>query len=208
MGRAQAAAVDRAVAPVSMPPLPVAPYYPLSTPRPLPSPTGSGTGGARFASGEATTLSEPGLPITVLLPRAAWQCLVFSLPGVGSASTAEWECAEGSVATGRETALRVLLAPCPAPCGEDARSRLRPPFVDGPVRAVDDTTWLADFLTRPDSMGRRTLHLMMEHVWTAPAGLLGTGSPAQTLYVAARVTSFPDDRTAAEKIVNALRAQL
>ncbi|WP_328416281.1 MULTISPECIES: hypothetical protein [unclassified Micromonospora] len=209
LGRAQAASVDRAVAPVSMPPLPAAPHYPPSTPRPLPSPAGS-VAGAQFAAGEATPFGEPGLPMTVLVPRdTEWRCLAFSLPGVGTASTAEWECSAGSDdTTGQESFLRVLLAPCPPPCGPDARTRLRPPFVDRPVRAVDDSTWLADVLTKPDWMGRRTLHLLMEHVWTAPAGVLGPGSPAQTLYVAAWLTNRPDDRATGEKIINSLRGQM
>ncbi|MGI5520637.1 hypothetical protein ACQEUX_06745 [Micromonospora sp. CA-259024] len=209
--RAQAAVVDRLAAPVSMPPLPAAPHYPLSTPRAMSPPTGT-VGGARFVADEAAPLGEPGLPVTVLVPRGTeWRCLVFRLPGTGAgtASTAEWECSEGSGdTTGQTTSLRVLLAPCPSPCDAEARAQLRPPFVDRPARAVDDTTWLADVLTPADGMGRRTLHLMMEHVWAAPAGLPGPGSPAQTLYVAARVTNWPDHRPTAEKILNSLRGQM
>ncbi|WP_406069952.1 hypothetical protein [Micromonospora sp. NBC_01638] len=207
--RAQTTVVDRLTAPVSMPPLPVAPYYPLSTPRQLPPSTGSPVG-AQFATDEATLLGEPGPPIAVLVPRGTeWRCLVFSLAGIGTASTAEWECSEGSPdTTGKETSLRVLLAPCPQPCDAQARARLRPPFAGGPTRAVDDSTWLADVRTAPDWMGRRTLHLTMEHVWAAPAGLLGPGSPGQTLYVAARLTNRPDDRATGEKIMNSLRGQM
>ncbi|MET8547798.1 hypothetical protein [Micromonospora zamorensis] len=211
--RAQTAVVDRLAAPVSMPPLPAPPHYPLSTPSVMSSPSGT-VGGARFVADEAAPLGEPGLPVAALVPRGTeWRCLVFSLPGTGTgtgtASTAEWECSEGAAdTTGQTTSLRVLLAPCPPPCDAEARARLRPSFVDRPARAVDDSTWLADLLSPTDSMGRRTLHLMMEHVWAAPPGLLGPGSPAQTLYVAARVANWPDDRPTAEKIINSLRGQM
>ncbi|SCF10040.1 hypothetical protein GA0070607_5541 [Micromonospora coriariae] len=207
--RAQTAVVDRFTAPVSMPPLPVAPHYPLSTPRLLPSCTGSPVG-ATFATDEATPLGEPGPPIAVLVPRGTkWRCLVFSLAGNGTASTAEWECSEGFPdTTGKETSLRVLLAPCPQPCDAQARARLRPPFMGEPTRAVDDSTWLAAVRTDPDGMGRRTLHLSMEHVWAAPVGLLGPGSPGQNLYVAAHLTNRPDDRATGEKIMNSLRSQM
>ncbi|MET7958977.1 hypothetical protein [Micromonospora zamorensis] len=209
--RAQTAVVDRLAAPVSMPSLPAPPHYPLSTPSATSSPAGT-VGGARFVADEAAPLGEPGLPVAALVPRGTeWRCLVFSLPGTGAgtASTAEWECSERAAdTTGQTTSLRVLLAPCPPPCDAEARARLRPSFVDRPARAVDDSTWLADLLSPTDSMGRRTLHLMMEHVWAAPPGLLGPGSPAQTLYVAARVANWPDDRPTAEKIINSLRGQM
>ncbi|SIM76356.1 hypothetical protein [Micromonospora cremea] len=206
--RAQTTVVDRLVEPVPIPPLPVAPHYPLSTPRQLPSSTGSPVG-AQFAPGEATPLGEPGPPVAVLVPRGTeWRCLVFSLAGTGTASTAEWECSEGSRdTTGKGTSLRVLLAPCPQLCDAQARARLRPPFVDRPTRAVDDTTWLADGSIAPDQLNGPALHLM-EHVWAAPAGLLGPGSPGQTLYVAARVTNRPADRATAEKIMSSLRSQM
>ncbi|TQJ22878.1 hypothetical protein FBZ33_3139 [Micromonospora sp. A202] len=208
--RAQTAVVDRFAAPVSMPPLPASPHYPLSTPRAMSSPSGGTLGGASFVADEAVPLGEPGLPVEALVPRGTeWRCLVFSLPGTGTASTAEWECSEGAAdTTGQTTSLRVLLAPCPPPCDAEARARLRPPFVDPSAWAVDDSTWLADLLSPPDWMGRRTLHLMMEHVWAAPPGSLGPGSPAQTLYVAARVENWPDDRPAAEKVINGLHGQM
>ncbi|GAA4581057.1 hypothetical protein GCM10023176_61410 [Micromonospora coerulea] len=210
VGRVQAAAVDRAAAPVSMPPMPQAPHYPLSTPMPLPSLFGSGTGtGARFASDEATSFSQPGLPITFMLPWASsWHCVVFSLPGVGAASAAEWECTEDSADYLRKVSLRVLLAACAQPCDSDAMSRLRPPFVFGPVRAVDDTTWLADRTTEPNLFGDSFVELMMEHVWAAPAGAFGPGSAAQALYVAVLATTPADDRTTAEKIISGLRSRM
>lgn len=210
LARAQAAVVDRAAARASTPPLPPAPHYPLSTPLPLPPLTSSGTGtGARFASGEATAFRQPGLPIVFMLPRtSSWHCVVFSLPGVGAASAAEWECTADSADYLRKDSLRVLLAACAQPCDSDARSRLRPPFVFGPARTVDDTTWLADHTTEPDLFGDRFVELIMEHVWAAPTGAFGPGSAAQALYVAVLATTHADDRATAEKIVNGLRSRM
>ncbi|WP_146231215.1 hypothetical protein [Micromonospora sicca] len=210
LGRAQAAVVDRAAARVPMPSLPRDPHYPLSTPMPLPSISGSGTGsGALFASGEATAFRQQGLPIVFMLPSTyPWHCVVFSLPDVGASSAAEWECTEDSSDSLREASLRVLLAACSQPCDSDAVSRLRPPFALGPVRAVDDTTWLADRTTEPNLFGDRFVQLMMEHVWKAPTGAFGPGSAGESLYVAALATVPADDRATAEKIINGLRSRM
>ncbi|MFC6017613.1 hypothetical protein ACFP2T_15525 [Plantactinospora solaniradicis] len=206
VGRAQAARVDRAATRVSIPPVPPAPHYPLTTPLPLAPAAGPDTGtGARFRPAEATAISESGLPITFLLPaHFPWHCVVFSVPDDTARPTAEWECAENY---SNALELRMLLAPCASPCDPAARSRLRPPFAFGPTRAVDSVTWLAERTTEPDILQRSSFHLLLEHVWRAPAGAFGPGSASQTLYVAALVTT-PGDRLPAEKIVNDLRTRM
>jgi hypothetical protein len=209
VARLQAGLADAAAPRPSMPAAARAPFYPRRAPLPMPQPLPSPVAvvGETFGPGESRVHRQPGLPIEFLLTDEEWDCVLLRAPGAGSATAFEWECRAPARGFYQTPTMRVFLAGCEPDCPRGRWAAQRAGFVPAEVTVFDEATWYAVSAEDPDQFGRAWYDLVMEHIWTAPAGVLAPDSPPETIYVAA-LARFPVGGDGdAQKIVNSLRTR-
>ncbi|NUT07632.1 MAG: hypothetical protein HOV76_29595 [Hamadaea sp.] len=179
--RAQTAVADRAADRPGMPPAAVPPFFAERSPTPTAQPPG-----------DARVLIVPGLPIVFAVP-ASWpgECTVLEAPGAGSGRAYAWTCDDDRI--------QVLIAACDPDCSPVRRVALRPDYLPESMTPGDPSTWYAHSETGEG----------MEHVWSAPPGVLTPAAPAQELYVAVLVrVGAAATPTVARKVVADLRHRM
>lgn len=156
--------------------------------------------GAEWSSGDQTYAMEDldGLGFSFRVP-AGWGCVKsrYSTP-----PSSRWVCIDEQASFNGEdqfASFVIDVTPCPAPCDEPQRQRMRGRLaVEGEWQSSDETTSYAEWTDTQE--GTRFYHLAMSHFWHKDAG---SRPDSQVVVLAEGPTR---DKAALQKTVNDIHA--